>query len=69
MNLTKAQVGSCHEIKAIWGNDEIICALKEYNIQMGVRVLILVKLWGAIVLEIRNQRITIGEELASKIII
>jgi Fe2+ transport system protein FeoA len=70
MLLSLAPIGQINHIKAIWVEDKIKAILEEVGIAVDSEVFVVLKPYDdAIIVGIKNKRIAIGKELASKVIV
>jgi Fe2+ transport system protein FeoA len=70
MFLSLAPIGEVRQIKAIWLAKDMQDYLKDFGITVDSKVCLALKAYDdAYVINVKNRRIVIGEELARKIIV
>ena len=69
MPLTMANIGEANTIKRVSGNDETKRFLANLGFVPGAEVIVLSAIGGNVIVNIKDTRIAISEELAQKIMI
>ncbi|MDO5026965.1 MAG: FeoA family protein [Tissierellia bacterium] len=69
MPLTLAQLGKENIVKKIGGKKEIKAHLEDLGFVSGARVIIVSRIGGNLIVNIKQSRIAISQEMASKIMI
>jgi ferrous iron transport protein A len=69
MPLTMAKIGESASIKKIGGKDETRQHLKTLGFVPGVSVYVITEISGNVIVNIKESRIAISREMASKIMI
>lgn len=67
--LVMAQIGEVNSIKAFWGQEKIRTHLENLGFTTGIKVCVLSKTFGNVIVNIKDTRIAISEELAKKIMV
>lgn len=69
MPLTMARIGEANHIKAVWGQEKLRNHLEALGFTIDSEVCVVSKTYGNVIVSIKDTRIAISEELASKIMV
>ena len=69
MPLNFANIGEENTVKRIGGSDEVRHHLENLGFTVGARVTVISSLSGSIIVSVKDSRIGIGKDMASKIMI
>ena len=69
MPLTMAGIGESNLIKKVGGNEEVRRFLESLGFVMGGKVTVISKLDGNVIVNIKESRVALNKEMASKILI
>lgn len=67
--ITLAEIGNENVIKKIGGNEEVKRHLENLGLTVGGRVTVINILGGSVIVKVKESRVAIGKDMATKIMI
>ncbi len=67
--ITLAEIGNENVIKKIGGNEEVKRHLENLGFTVGGRVTVINTLGGSVIVKVKESRVAIGKDMATKIMI
>ena len=69
MPLTMAGIGETNTISPIGGNEETRCFLENLGLVAGAEVVVLSKIGGNVIVNVKDSRVAVNEDMARHIMV